>query len=64
MTIENSIPVIDVGALFGSDRSAVDALAREFYQVYSTVGFSYVVNQSGVCLKRPASFMPCQLKRN
>ncbi len=40
----DSIPVIDVGALDPGGEAELDDLAREFYRVYSTVGFSYIVN--------------------
>ena len=38
------IPVIDVSALNSGDPQAIDNLAREFYRVYSTIGFSYIIN--------------------
>ena len=44
MQQEDSIPVIDVGALDSGGEAELDSLAREFYRVYSTAGFSYIVN--------------------
>ncbi len=38
------IPVIDVGAIYTTDVKAIDYLAAEFYRVYSTAGFGYIVN--------------------
>ena len=40
------IPVIDVSALHSGNTDAIDELAREFYRVYSTAGFGYIVNHA------------------
>lgn len=44
MRNENAIPVINVGALESDSSAALDSLASEFYEVYSSAGFSYIVN--------------------
>jgi len=40
----NEIPVIDVAAIHTADTQAIEDLAAEFYQVYSTAGFGYIIN--------------------
>ena len=44
MTESHHIPVIDIAAVHSPGSREYDALAREFYRVYSTVGFSYIIN--------------------
>lgn len=44
MVDKSRIPVIDVSALYSDDDSQLEALVHEFYRVYSTVGFGYIVN--------------------
>lgn len=42
--IIKSVPIIDVGALRGNDRAALNALAEEIAEACRTIGFFYVVN--------------------
>jgi len=44
MTKLTEIPVIDVAAIHTTDTKAIEDLAAEFYRVYSTAGFGYIVN--------------------
>src|ERR1700733_4066432 len=39
-----SIPVIDLAPLFGTDRAALEATARELGEACQTVGFFYIRN--------------------
>ena len=38
------IPVIDVKNLFSEKSSAIEKIANEFIDAYSTIGFSYITN--------------------
>lgn len=40
----SAIPVVDIGPLFGDDRAAMEATAREIGQACETVGFFYIKN--------------------
>lgn len=40
------IPILNVEALHSTDEAAVEQLASEFFRVYSTVGFGYIVNHA------------------
>jgi len=44
MTELNEIPVIDVAAIYTTDARSVEDLSAEFYRVYSTAGFGYIIN--------------------
>ncbi len=44
MTESQHIPVIDVAAIRAPGSPEYHALAKEFYRVYSTIGFSYIIN--------------------
>lgn len=44
MRSDSKIPVLDVRAIFNDDPAEHLRLAKEFYSVYSEVGFSYIVN--------------------
>lgn len=38
------IPVLDVSAIHSSDAGSISRLATEFFRIYSSVGFSYIIN--------------------
>ena len=42
----NHIPILDVSPLHTADKNKKYQLAKEFYNAYSTVGFSYIINHN------------------
>lgn len=44
MSIADSIPVLDLSSLYNKDSESRNYLAKEFFNAYSTAGFSYVIN--------------------